>query len=57
MCFEDDWFRLFERGRDIGIYIAFIGINIIGTFILYWFARVPKILISNLDVNVEYFSN
>ena len=38
-----------KRGRDIGIYIAFIGINIIGTFILYWFARVPK----NFDIKLR----
>ncbi|CAI5759590.1 unnamed protein product [Candida verbasci] len=29
-------------GRDIGIFIAFIIINMIGTFILYWLFRVPK---------------
>lgn len=38
-----------KRGRDIGIYIAFIGINIIGTFILYWLARVPK----NFDIKLR----
>ncbi|KAL6453292.1 CDR4 ABC transporter CDR4 [Candida maltosa Xu316] len=31
-----------NRGRDTGIFIAFIAINIIGTFCLYYLARVPK---------------
>ncbi|ODQ80831.1 hypothetical protein BABINDRAFT_161036 [Babjeviella inositovora NRRL Y-12698] len=34
--------RYSERGRNIGILICFIVINIIGTFLLYWAARVPK---------------
>lgn len=29
-------------GRDIGIFVSFIGFNIIGTIFLYWLARVPK---------------
>ncbi|OUM53523.1 hypothetical protein BVG19_g2815 [[Candida] boidinii] len=28
--------------RDWGIFICYIGINIIGTILLYWWARVPK---------------
>ncbi|CAI5758794.1 unnamed protein product [Candida verbasci] len=31
-----------ERWRNWGIFIAFIAINIVGTVILYWLARVPK---------------
>lgn len=31
-----------ERWRDFGIFIAYIAINIIGTFVFYWLARVPK---------------
>lgn len=31
-----------ERWRDLGIFIAFIAINIIGTIFFYWLARVPK---------------
>ncbi|ODQ78009.1 hypothetical protein BABINDRAFT_172476 [Babjeviella inositovora NRRL Y-12698] len=31
-----------ERGRNIGIFICFIVINIIGTILFYWLARVPK---------------
>ncbi|KAK7677291.1 ABC_PDR_domain2 protein [Cerrena zonata] len=30
------------RGRDVGIFIAFIIINMIGTVLFYWLARVPK---------------
>lgn len=30
------------RGRDIGIFIAFIFVNVIGTFLFYYLARVPK---------------
>lgn len=31
-----------NKGRDIGIFSAFIFFNIIGTVFLYWLARVPK---------------
>lgn len=31
-----------ERWRNFGIYIAFIGVNVILTVGLYWWARVPK---------------
>lgn len=31
-----------ERWRDLGIFIAFIAVNIIGTVFFYWLARVPK---------------
>ncbi|KAF3985654.1 hypothetical protein FT663_04945 [Candidozyma haemuli var. vulneris] len=31
-----------QRWRDMGIFIAFIFINIIGTLFFYWLARVPK---------------
>ncbi|KAK6454996.1 opaque-specific ABC transporter CDR3 [Scheffersomyces xylosifermentans] len=29
-------------GRDLGIFIAFIAVNVVGTIFLYWLARVPK---------------
>ena len=31
-----------KKSRDIGIFVCFIVINIIGTIFLYWVARVPK---------------
>ncbi|RCK57612.1 Multidrug resistance protein CDR1 [Candida viswanathii] len=31
-----------ERWRNFGIFISFIAINIVGTVVLYWAARVPK---------------
>lgn len=31
-----------NRGRDAGIFIAFIGINVVGTIFFYWLTRVPK---------------
>lgn len=30
------------RFRDMGIFISFIGINVVGTICFYWLARVPK---------------
>lgn len=30
------------KSRDIGIFVCFIVINIMGTIFLYWIARVPK---------------
>mmetsp|Transcript_6476 Transcript_6476/g.6366 ORF Transcript_6476/g.6366 Transcript_6476/m.6366 type:complete len:168 (-) Transcript_6476:9-512(-) len=31
-----------KKSRDIGIFVCFIVINIIGTMFFYWLARVPK---------------
>lgn len=31
-----------KKSRDIGIFVCFIVINIMGTIFLYWIARVPK---------------
>ncbi|KAG7195694.1 Multidrug resistance protein [Scheffersomyces spartinae] len=31
-----------ERWRNLGIFLCFIAVNIIGTFAFYWLARVPK---------------
>jgi ATP-binding cassette subfamily G (WHITE) protein 2 (PDR) len=31
-----------ERWRNFGIFVAFIAINIVGTVLFYWLARVPK---------------
>lgn len=31
-----------EKGRNFGIFIAFIAINIVGTVLFYWLSRVPK---------------
>jgi len=31
-----------KKSRDIGIFVCFIAINIIGTIFFYWLARVPK---------------
>lgn len=32
-----------EKGRNFGIFIAFIAINIVGTILFYWLTRVPKL--------------
>lgn len=34
--------RFGERWKNFGIFIAFIAINIVGTFLFYWIFRVPK---------------
>lgn len=31
-----------EKSENIGIFVCFIGINILGTILFYWLARVPK---------------
>lgn len=31
-----------KKSHDIGIFVCFIVINVIGTILLYWIARVPK---------------
>ena len=33
-----------QRWRNFGIFVAFIGINIILTIFFYWLARVPKVI-------------
>lgn len=34
--------RYEERWHNLGIFVAFIGVNVVGTFLLHWLARVPK---------------
>lgn len=34
--------RYEDRWRNLGIFVVFIVLNVVGTFALYWLARVPK---------------
>jgi ATP-binding cassette subfamily G (WHITE) protein 2 (PDR) len=34
--------RYRDRWRNLGIFVAFIVVNVVLTFALYWLARVPK---------------